>query len=69
MSPGIAVKPAQSMVAEEVGMKAANEVAMAVFDVRRRLQVYLRQVVAEIIDGPQEAEAEYRELLETLRRG
>jgi hypothetical protein len=56
-------------VAAEVGLSDADEVAQAVFEVRRRMRRILLEIVLETITDPSAAKEEMRTLLDTLRVG
>ena len=59
----------QTQVAAEVGLPDADEVAQAVFEVRRRMRRILLETVSETVTDPSAARDEMRTLLDTLRVG
>jgi DNA-directed RNA polymerase specialized sigma24 family protein len=57
----------QAAIAKEVGLASASEVSQAVFEIRRRLQVVMLEVVSDTVTDPNAARQELDELLQTLR--
>ena len=54
--------PPQVQVAETIGFQSPAAVAQANFEIRRRMQFFLHEVVAETIDEPSQVMDEMRDL-------
>lgn len=63
-------KPAPlAVVADELGFKAPGDVANAVFDARRRMRVFLHEVVAETVSDPELIPQELEDVMRILEGG